>query len=125
MINTLYTVNVKDSKGCSVFDTISVCVEPVPNPRPASDTTICYGDVTPPRGDIATCGKPPFRYQWSPSVGVDNPTIHNPRFSPDTTTVYSLTVTDDGGKSTTAFMVINVRPQLKVAMDVDSLMCKG
>ena len=125
LINTLYTVNVKDSKGCSVFDTISVCVEPVPNPRPASDTTICYGDVTPPRGDIATCGKPPFRYQWSPSVGVDNPTIHNPRFSPDTTTVYSLTVTDDGGKSTTAFMVINVRPQLKVAMDVDSLMCKG
>jgi len=125
LINTLYTVNVKDAKGCFSTDTISVCVEPVPNPRPGSDTTICFGDITPPKGEEATCGKPPFTYLWSPSKGVDDPTKFNPRFSPDTTTVYSLTVTDDGGKSTTAFMVITVRPQLTLQMNVDSLMCKG
>ena len=125
LLSTLYSVIVTDARGCSAMDTISVCVEPVPNPRPASDTTICYGDVTPPRGEEATCGKAPFTYQWSPTAGVDNPTVYNPRFSPDTSTVYSLTVTDDGGKSTTAFMVINVRPQLKLNMNVDSLMCKG
>ncbi|MFM7158153.1 MAG: hypothetical protein ACKO0Y_10110, partial [Bacteroidota bacterium] len=125
LINTLYSVLVKDSRGCSAIDTVSVCVEPVPNPRPAADTTICFGDVTPSRGEEATCGKPPFTYQWSPIAGIDNPSIYNPRFSPDTTTVYTLTVTDDGGKSSTAVMVINVRPQLNMNLTLDSLMCKG
>lgn len=125
LINTLYTVRVVDAKGCSISDTISVCVEPVPNPRPASDTTICFGDITPKRGETATCGKSPFSYSWSPTVGVDDPTIHDPRFSPDTSTVYSLTVTDAGGMSTTAYMVINVRPKLTMNITVDSVMCKG
>ena len=125
LINTLYTVRVIDAKGCSISDTISVCVEPVPNPRPASDTTICFGDITPKRGEIATCGKAPFTYIWSPTTGIDDPTIHDPRFSPDTSTIYSLTVTDAGGMSTTAYMVINVRPKLEMNITIDSLMCKG
>jgi hypothetical protein len=125
LINTLYTVRVIDAKGCSISDTISVCVEPVPNPRPASDTTICFGDITPKRGEIATCGKAPFTYVWSPTTGIDDPTIHDPRFSPDTSTIYSLTVTDAGGMSTTAYMVINVRPKLEMNITIDSLMCKG
>jgi hypothetical protein len=100
-------------------------VEPVPNPRPASDTTICFGDITPKRGEIATCGKAPFTYVWSPTTGIDDPTIHDPRFSPDTSTIYSLTVTDAGGMSTTAYMVINVRPKLEMNITIDSLMCKG
>lgn len=125
LINTLYTVRVIDARGCSISDTISVCVEPVPNPRPASDTTICFGDITPKRGETATCGKAPFTYAWSPTIGIDDSTIHNPRFSPDTSTVYSLTVTDAGGMSTTAYMVINVRPKLAMTIKVDSLMCKG
>jgi len=125
LINTLYTVRVIDARGCSISDTISVCVEPVPNPRPASDTTICFGDITPKRGETATCGKAPFTYAWSPTTGIDDSTIHNPRFSPDTSTVYSLTVTDAGGMSTTAYMVINVRPKLAMTIKVDSLMCKG
>jgi hypothetical protein len=125
LINTLYTVRVFDAKGCSLSDTISVCVEPVPNPRPASDTTICFGDITPKRGEVATCGKAPFTYAWSPTTGIDDPTIHNPRFSPDTSTLYSLTVTDAGGMSTTAYMVINVRPKLEMSIIADSLMCKG
>ncbi len=36
-------------------------------------------------------------YRWSPSLGLDNPNIKNPRANPESTTVYTLRVIGTGG----------------------------
>lgn len=50
--------------------------------------TICRGNNT---QLIASGG---FAYQWSPSAGLSDPAIANPTASPDTTTTYSVTVSN-------------------------------
>jgi len=39
-------------------------------------------------------GTPPYIYSWIPQTGLSNPNIANPVADPDTTTVYTLVVTD-------------------------------
>jgi len=41
--------------------------------------------------------KPGWNYQWSPSTGLNNPSVSNPLSSPGITTNYVLTVTHNGG----------------------------
>jgi PKD repeat protein len=124
--NSLYTILITDARGCTATDTISVCVEPVPNPRPAADTTICAGDRTPARGLPATCGKEPFTYTWTPARGISSTTVFNPEFFPDTTTLYTLTVTDAAGASTQATMRISINPLPVLRLNVaDTQICQG
>ena len=42
-------------------------------------------------------GQTGWNYQWSPPDGLDNPNIKNPIATPDETTVYTVTVTDAEG----------------------------
>lgn len=127
LASTTFRITVTDARGCTSFDTVSVCVEPVPNPLPASDTAICNGDVTPPRGNESTCGKPPFKYLWSPAAGVSDVNIFNPRFSPSATTTYTLSVTDDNGNGVTnsATMTIRVNELPTVQIGNDTSFCSG
>lgn len=49
-------------------------------------------------------------YSWSPIEGLDNPNIPNPIASPDETTVYIVTVSDDDGCSDTDDVKVEVNP---------------
>ncbi|MBU1488131.1 choice-of-anchor D domain-containing protein, partial [bacterium] len=60
------------------------------------DDTICSGTCTVLNGS-ATGGSPPYIYVWTPTIGLDRPDSPNPTACPDTTTTYTLTVTDANG----------------------------
>ncbi len=47
-------------------------------------------------------------YRWSPTLGLDNPNIKNPRANPEFTTVYTLTIVGVGGCSAQASVKVIV-----------------
>ena len=55
-----------------------------------------------------TGGVGPYSFSWSPSLGLDNPTIGNPIASPTANTSYTVTVTDSGGSQASASVTIFV-----------------
>jgi hypothetical protein len=118
LVTTKYTVTITDARGCTDTAAIDICVEPVPNPHTGSDTTICEGGMVQ-RGENATCGKAPFKYKWSPSIGVNNPDTCCPIFTPMVTTPFTLEVTDAGGAKNSAMLTITVNPKPKVTATSD------
>ena len=42
-------------------------------------------------------GQEPYTYEWSPSEGLDDPTVLQPMAAPEETTVFTLIVTDSQG----------------------------
>lgn len=73
----------------------------------------------------ASGGTPPYSYSWSPATDLDDPAAANPNAGPSTTTVYSVTVTDDVGDTATSSLTVNVFSQSPVititTMDVSCL----
>ena len=102
----LIILNIDDpasSLGCLPFsDTLVVKINPTPIADAGQDVTICQGDVTQLTGSGA------MSYLWSPAAGLDDPTAANPMASPNATTTYTLTVTDDFGCTDTASVTVNV-----------------
>ncbi|MBU0488499.1 MAG: gliding motility-associated C-terminal domain-containing protein [Bacteroidetes bacterium] len=87
-----YIITVSGSNGCSARDSIVAFVNfPVPvNAGP--DATICNG-VSHQINATAGNGSP----QWVPAVGLNFTNILNPIARPDTTTEYTVCVTDGNG----------------------------
>jgi hypothetical protein len=56
---------------------------------PGSDTAICAGDSV----QLGTVAVPDVAYSWSPSSGLNDSSIANPKASPSVTTTYTLTQT--------------------------------
>ncbi|MFM9006966.1 MAG: gliding motility-associated C-terminal domain-containing protein, partial [Bacteroidota bacterium] len=48
------------------------------------------------------------RYRWSPEKGLDDPHAQRPHASPDSTTTYTVTVTDESGCEATAEITVTV-----------------
>jgi len=101
---TTYRVRVTDSgtpTSCSAEELITVELSTQPALTPTGDTTICIcSDTTLRIGSNARCGSPPYRYTWQPQAGLSNPssTVTGvTRASPDTSTLYVLTVIDSLG----------------------------
>ncbi|GAB3203366.1 hypothetical protein ABID22_000874 [Pontibacter aydingkolensis] len=53
-------------------------------------------------------GAGPYTYIWSPSKGLDRADIPNPTASPDSTTTYTLTVSDQAGCSQATAVTVTV-----------------
>jgi gliding motility-associated-like protein len=93
---TTYYLLVTDQNGCgSALDSVQVNVIPLPVVNAGPDASIC--------GVPAPCtvltpsilaGQGPFQYNWSPGNGLNDSTIANPCARPDTSTIYTLVVTD-------------------------------
>jgi gliding motility-associated-like protein len=49
-----------------------------------------------------------YSYSWSPAIGLNNPSIYNPKASPPITTTYYLTQTDFLGTITTDSVIVTV-----------------
>jgi gliding motility-associated-like protein len=58
----------------------------------------------------------PLAYQWSPSDGLDDPTIFNPNASPLQTTTYTVTATTEEGCTASASVTVTVLPPKDVEM---------
>jgi hypothetical protein len=88
---TIYTLTLTNSVGCSVTDSVIVTVENPPVITVSPDVAICESKFTTLN---ATGG---VLYSWSPSVGLNNPTIPNPIASPTVTTTYNVAVSSTLG----------------------------
>lgn len=84
------------------------------------DTTICQG------GRIQLNARGGETYSWTPSTGLNNPTIPNPIASPLLTTTYIVTITDKCQRSRrdTAQIRVGGSP-LTVELGNDTTLCNG
>jgi hypothetical protein len=93
LVTTVYTVVVTDALGCQTTGSVIVTAIPAPVANAGPDRSICYGQSTV-IGNLATGGLPPYSYQWTPSVWLDDSLTAQPTARPLSTVNYILTVTD-------------------------------
>ncbi len=77
------------------------------------DQTIIDGQSASLTGS-ASNGTTPYHYSWSPTTGLSNPSSSHPTASPDSTTLYTLTVTDAKGGTDRDTVSVIVIPKLVV-----------
>ncbi|MCB0793127.1 MAG: PKD domain-containing protein, partial [Flavobacteriales bacterium] len=100
LVTTWYTVLVTDTNACIAPDSLLVEVLPLPAVDPGPDTTLCPGDVYVLGG--APTGPAGSTYLWSPTTGLNDPTLPDPTLSVTTAGTYLVTVTAPNGCSDTA-----------------------
>lgn len=91
-----------------LFDLYTSCGGEFLTPR-YDDVRHCPGSETTIEGTV-TGGTPPYTYSWSPSAGLDSDTASTPIAAPQSTTTYTLTVTDLIGCRATRQITVNVEP---------------
>ncbi|GAB4413246.1 MAG: hypothetical protein OHK0039_19980 [Bacteroidia bacterium] len=91
LTDTVYYVTVTDINSCVASDSVRIRVHPLPLPDAGIDTVKC-GDVG--IGLLATGGA---IYAWTPALGLSDPNIANPFANPDSSTTYTVAVTDTNG----------------------------
>lgn len=107
LTTTTYTVTVNDSDNNSASDVVTVyIIEPL-TVDAGVDQTINLGEsknlVIAVSGGVA-----PYSYSWSPAESLSNATICNPKATPELTTEYIITVTDDQGNIATDNIIVTV-----------------
>jgi hypothetical protein len=90
---TTYYLTVLDANGCADRDSVTITVGSVAVSLDADTNTICAGNSTLLRSNIAG-GITPYRYQWTPPQGLNAANIPTPIATPAQSTRYILTVTD-------------------------------
>ncbi|MGN7820359.1 PKD domain-containing protein [Chitinophaga sp. 22536] len=112
--DTTYTVKAVSEFGCKNEATVSVRVIQ-PFKMFALNASICFGKSI----QMQTGGA--FRYQWSPSEGLDHPDIAEPVASPSRTITYRVVGFDQAGcftDTTFATVTVNPLPQVDAGPDV-------
>ena len=86
--STTYVASVNNF-GCIVSDTIEITVDAFDFPELINDTTICQNSSVVLASFIDTLFST-TTYAWTPTTGLDDPTLPNPTATPDVTTTYEL-----------------------------------
>ncbi len=100
-----YAVTVTDERGCRAEDVVSIKVLPQILLDVGDDIEVCAGEEIQLGGEpTAQGGSGQLSYLWTPSFGLDDPTIANPVVTQASLLGqdYRLTVTDERGCSSTA-----------------------
>ena len=98
-----YTVTAS-ANGCSATSSVSVTVNALPNASVAPQAVaICAGQSVTLNASGGTS------YSWSPAAGLSSTTVANPTASPTASTIYTVTVTNAAGCSSTAQATVTVR----------------
>jgi gliding motility-associated-like protein len=109
----IYYVTVTGANGCTWRDSVQVDVHPLPVANAGVDDTICVFLSTTLNGSGAT------HFNWNNGLTLSDDTIANPVASPQITTDYILTVTDDNGcqDMDTVRVVVNPLPMADAGRD--------
>ncbi|MCX6879126.1 MAG: hypothetical protein NTW21_35770, partial [Verrucomicrobia bacterium] len=91
---TTYTLTVTDAHSTQVTDTVTVDYPLVVNAGPDQLVTPGSPSVQIGGSPLTYGGTAPFTYSWDPPAGLDFDNIANPTAEPNTTTTYTVTVTD-------------------------------
>jgi gliding motility-associated-like protein len=97
-VTTEYCLVVRDANNCpSDTACIQVIVHPVPQANAGPDQFLCTGTNQGVflQGTAIGGGFGSFSYRWEPATGLSNPNVPNPFAAPDSTTIYTLFVTNN------------------------------
>lgn len=117
---TTYTVTASDRQACQATASVIVTVKPAPALTLTGETGLCPGQSTPigfTTPDVINS------YGWSPSTGLNDPSIPNPVASPSSTTTYMLSVIGANGCPASATVTITINPQPLIATRSDTSLC--
>ncbi|HXH20208.1 MAG TPA: T9SS type B sorting domain-containing protein, partial [Chitinophagales bacterium] len=92
-----YQVIVTDSNGCTVLSSISVSQPDSLIVTAGHDTIIFRGFPAMLYVESVSGGKGAVTYQWTPPDNVTNPASPGSPATPDETTIFTITVTDENG----------------------------
>ncbi|MBL0177427.1 MAG: putative Ig domain-containing protein [Ignavibacteria bacterium] len=122
----MYKVVVTNSSLCSDSSRgILVTAYTAPIANAGTDGAICKGDSIQ-IGNTAVGGASPYGYVWTPSTGLRSAAGQTTKASPDTTTVYIVTVTDAHGCIGRDTVIIAVNPLPSALLNVnDSVLHPG
>jgi gliding motility-associated-like protein len=101
---TDYSVLVSNANGCSGTLVSTVTVNPLPIGNAGLDTSLCSGN------SIQLNANGGLTYSWLPVSGLNNAQISNPVLSINSSTLYTVTVSDANNCSNTDDILITVYP---------------
>lgn len=109
--NYTYTVVGTDVNGCQNSDQLNVTVNDSPETNAGLDQTVCVGT------SVVLVGTGADNYAWSNGV------VNNSSFTPQTTTTYTLTGTNNNGCFTTDQVIVTVNPLPNINAGLDRNIC--
>lgn len=114
---TIFSLTIS-SDGCENTDSVKITVIPLPQVNAGVDDTICAGEA------IQLNGNGTGSALWSPSQSLNNSFILNPVATPGLTTIYVLTIEENGctNKDSVAIFVKQL-PQANAG--IDQSICEG
>lgn len=117
-----YTVT-GTSGTCTDTETISLTISPLPVVQPSGTFVMCQGETIQ-LGVNESGGSGTYTsYAWSPATGLSSTTIENPVSSVNTTTNYSVDVTDSNGCIGTGIIPVTVNPLPATNAGPDITLC--
>ena len=114
---TVYAFTVS-SNGCENSDSVLITVIPLPQVNAGVDDTICAGE------SIQLNGSGTGNVLWSPALTLNNNLILNPVAMPNQTTVYVLTIEENGCTNNDS-VTIFVKQLPQVNAGTDQSICEG
>lgn len=124
---TVYTLTVTDANGTKSSASMTMYVHPKPSVVAGLGFTSCQGVAGTLNGQTGTGGTPPYTYAWTPTSGLSNSSQLSPTATPDTSTMYHLTVTDANGCTgvDSVLVIINSWPTLSGGDNTTYTICAG
>jgi len=119
-MNTTYYVQVRNSFGCSRWDSVRVVVLPVPVVQASADVSTCQGS------SVSLSATGASTYFWSPSSGLNSATLANPIATPSVTTQYVVVGISAAGCVSRDTVIVTVTPRPVVALaNSTATFCSG
>ena len=116
---TVYTLTVADPNGCIGSDQMTLVVNPLPVADAGEDQSLCAGE------SVTLMASGGVVYSWSPATGLGNSQSGQTSASPLTTTLYTVTVTQNNGCTDTDSVTLTVLPAPSVNAGPDLTICAG
>ncbi len=115
--NTAYAFT-PNAGQCASATSLNISVNPLPAVSAGGDAFICQGS------GIQLNGSGSGSLQWSPTTGLTNATIATPTASPQATTTYTLTATQNGCSASDQ-VTVNVTIPAPLSAPNDTAICIG
>ncbi|MFN7540827.1 MAG: gliding motility-associated C-terminal domain-containing protein [Bacteroidota bacterium] len=117
-----YRINGLDINNCTINDSIQFTVNPSISIQVLADTAICSGQKL-----LLTQTSPAgLSYQWTPSIGLNDPSLPEPLATPFTTTSYYVTASSAFGCLAKDTVSIVVHPPIQFDLNLSKTeLCKG